>query len=262
MSYDCKLQLPAGFLIDVAYQKPTVKMANGNRCKCEPVAKHPSQLQAWDRRQDAMDAIEFQEPLLSLIFQYCQTIPKQTVSKRGLPVFWNKWQSINVLYIYSELGTDRIWAISIGSEMLVGIIRFPWGTAGGIGFWGRRGPRLLFFLCFLVSAGGFVFFLGFFCCWCWTLRQLSPLKKLSFQSGKEDMNKYFSFFSPWDLKSIITSQNSDRLSDNVKKPAMNLIYTNSKGKRTNNIHRGQNIYKCNRNSINVNLKSDLQVFEG
>lgn len=62
--------------------------------------------------------------------------------------------------------TDRMWGISTGSETLVGMVRFPWGTAGGMGFWGRRGPRLLFFLCFLVSAGGFVFFLGFLCCWC------------------------------------------------------------------------------------------------
>lgn len=62
--------------------------------------------------------------------------------------------------------TDRMWGISTGSETLAGMVRFPWGTAGGMGFWGRRGPRLLFFLCFLVSAGGFVFFLGFLCCWC------------------------------------------------------------------------------------------------
>lgn len=80
--------------------------------------------------------------------------------------------------------TDRIWEAPTGSETLVGMLRFPWGTAGGMGFWGRRGPRLLFFLCFLVSAGGLVFFLGFLCCWCWTLRELSPLKKLSFGMNK------------------------------------------------------------------------------
>lgn len=87
--------------------------------------------------------------------------------------------------------TDRIWEASTGSETLVGMLRFPWGTAGGMGFWGRRGPRLRFFLCFLVSAGGLVFFLGFLCCWCWTLRELSPLKKLSFE-----MNKWV--FLNWD----------------------------------------------------------------
>lgn len=104
--------------------------------------------------------------------------------------------------------TDRMWGISTGSETLVGMVRFPWGTAGGMGFWGRRGPRLLFFLCFLVSAGGFVFFLGFLCCWCWTLRELSPLKKLSFGNKTIAMehikNKYYFpwCFFPWSFQTL------------------------------------------------------------
>lgn len=86
--------------------------------------------------------------------------------------------------------TNRICGASTGSETLVGMLRFPWGTAGGMGFWGLRGPRRLFFLCFLVSAGGFVFFLGFLCCWCWTLRELSPLRKLSFEMNRTFLKTY------------------------------------------------------------------------
>lgn len=69
-----------------------------------------------------------------------------------------------------------------GIAMLVeGIPRFPCGNAGGMGFWGLRGPLLFFFLCFLVSAGGLVFLRGFRCCWCCTRRLLSPRRKLSFR---------------------------------------------------------------------------------
>jgi len=97
------------------------------------------------------------------------------------PFYRAHWQHSGYQWAnWGRATTDRMWGISTGSETLAGMVRFPWGTAGGMGFWGRRGPRLLFFLCFLVSAGGFVFFLGFLCCWCWTLRELSPLKKLSF----------------------------------------------------------------------------------
>lgn len=73
-----------------------------------------------------------------------------------------------------------------GIAMLVeGIPRFPCGNAGGMGFWGLRGPLLLFFLCFLVSAGGLVFLRGFRCCWCCTRRLLSPRRKLSFKLNIE-----------------------------------------------------------------------------
>lgn len=93
-----------------------------------------------------------------------------------------------------------------GIAMLVeGIPRFPCGNAGGMGFWGLRGPLLLFFLCFLVSAGGLVFLRGFRCCWCCTRRLLSPRRKLSFtlniekpwaKMGKlRKLGKYSSFLS-------------------------------------------------------------------
>lgn len=73
-----------------------------------------------------------------------------------------------------------------GIAMLIeGIPRFPCGNAGGMGFWGLRGPLLLFFLCFLVSAGGLVFLRGFRCCWCCTRRLLSPRRKLSFTRNTE-----------------------------------------------------------------------------
>lgn len=72
-----------------------------------------------------------------------------------------------------------------GIAMLIeGIPRFPCGSAGGMGFWGLRGPLLLFFLCFLVSAGGLVFLRGFRCCWCCTRRLLSPRRKLSCTRNK------------------------------------------------------------------------------
>lgn len=68
------------------------------------------------------------------------------------------------------------------ARLLEGIPRFPCGSAGGMGFCGLRGPLLLFFLCFLVSAGGLVFLRGFrccCCCWCCTRRLPSPRRKLS-----------------------------------------------------------------------------------
>lgn len=78
-----------------------------------------------------------------------------------------------------------------GIAMLVeGIPRFPCGNAGGMGFWGLRGPLLFFFLCFLVSAGGLVFLRGFRCCWCCTRRLLSPRRKLSFRWKTEHWNQH------------------------------------------------------------------------
>lgn len=79
-----------------------------------------------------------------------------------------------------------------GIMMLVeGIPRFPCGSAGGMGFWGLRGPLLFFFLCFLVSAGGLVFLRGFrcCCCWCCTRRLPSPRRKLSFKRNKTGLNQ-------------------------------------------------------------------------
>lgn len=67
------------------------------------------------------------------------------------------------------------------ARLVEGIPRFPCGNAGGMGFWGLHGPLLLFFLCFLVSAGGLVFLRGLrcCCCWCCTRRLPSPRRKLS-----------------------------------------------------------------------------------
>lgn len=80
---------------------------------------------------------------------------------------------------------DLMLACDIMARLVEGIPRFPWGSAGGMGFCGRRGPLLLFFLCFLVSAGGLVFLRGFRCCsWCCTRRLLSPRRKLSFKWAK------------------------------------------------------------------------------
>lgn len=77
------------------------------------------------------------------------------------------------------------------ARLVKGIPRFPCGNAGGIGFWGLRGPLLLFFLCFLVSAGGLVFLRGFrcCCCWCCTRRFPSPRRKLSCAEGKEQIKQ-------------------------------------------------------------------------
>lgn len=74
-----------------------------------------------------------------------------------------------------------------GTLSAEGIPRLPWGRAGGMGFWGRCGPLLPFFLCFLVRAAGLGLRRGFLCCCCcwWYMRRLtSPRRKLSWASNK------------------------------------------------------------------------------
>ncbi len=70
------------------------------------------------------------------------------------------------------------WAWWVGSER-EGISKLPCGTAGGMGFCGLCGPRLRFFLCFFVSAGGLVFLRGRRSCCCWLRLFPSPRRKLS-----------------------------------------------------------------------------------
>lgn len=71
----------------------------------------------------------------------------------------------------------------VGRHRTEGIPRLPWGSAGGMGFWGlRTAPLLPFFFCFLLSAGSLAFFSRRRCCSCWwwyVLRLTSPRRKLS-----------------------------------------------------------------------------------
>lgn len=104
-------------------------------------------------------------------------------------------------------GADLMLACEGITRFVDGIPRFPCGSAGGMGFCGLRGPLLLFFLCFLVSAGGLVFLRGFLCCCCWwccTRRFPSPRRKLSCRKkqNKEKLKQTSQFKRT--IKSCIT----------------------------------------------------------
>lgn len=102
----------------------------------------------------------------------------------------------------SMSAADLMLACDGIARLVEGIPRFPWGNAGGMGFWGLHGPLLLFFLCFLVSAGGLVFLRGFrcCCCWCCTRRLTSPRRKLSFGGRIKDSLTWHQCKGNWTKK--------------------------------------------------------------
>lgn len=57
-----------------------------------------------------------------------------------------------------------------------------------MGFWGRRGARLCFFLCLLPS-GGCLILRGLCCCCCIILRLLSPRRKSSCRKGTRSITE-------------------------------------------------------------------------